>query len=96
MVNQRRGGDRRRDIDRRNGTAGASLDVTRLEHENLYNQVLENVRALRRMESELAVICSLLERSMQLRGNPLPLHSLPSGNAAGLDMTSPVVLKREP
>jgi hypothetical protein len=30
--------------------------VTRIEHENLYSQVMENVRALRRIEAEVAAI----------------------------------------
>ena len=39
------------------------MDVARIEHENLYNQVMENVRALRRIEAELALIRSMLERT---------------------------------
>lgn len=34
----------------------------RIEHENLYNQVMENVRALRRIEGELSLIRSMLEQ----------------------------------
>jgi hypothetical protein len=40
--------------------------VTRIEHENLYNQVVENVRALRRIEAEIAVIRAILERRAAL------------------------------
>jgi hypothetical protein len=36
--------------------------VTRIEHENLYSQVMENVRALRRIEAEVAAIRAILER----------------------------------
>jgi len=42
--------------------ASAQTDVTRIEHENLYNQVMENVRTLRRIEAELAVIRSMIEQ----------------------------------
>jgi hypothetical protein len=58
----RRHADRRGPFDRRE-QASAQIDVTRIEHENLYNQVMENVRALRRIETELARIRSLLEQS---------------------------------
>ena len=57
----RRHGDRRSPFDRREH-ASARTDVTRIEHENLYNQVMENVRALRRIEAELTRIRSLLEQ----------------------------------
>jgi hypothetical protein len=57
----RRRSDRRGVFDRREH-ASAQLDVTRIEHENLYNQVMENVRALRRIEAELALIRSMLEQ----------------------------------
>lgn len=44
-VRERRDGDRR--------SPSTALDVTRLEHENLYGQVEEVLRALRRIELEL-------------------------------------------
>jgi len=49
-------GNERRHTDRRQAqrrTAGASLDVTRIEHENLYQKVEEVARALHRVEHEL-------------------------------------------
>jgi len=59
-------GDRRHDNRRspfeRRVQASAQTDVTRIEHENLYNQVMENVRTLRRIEAELAVIRSMIEQ----------------------------------
>ena len=57
----RRQSPRRNALDRRD-QASARTDVTRIEHENLYNQVMENVRALRRIEAELALLRSLLEQ----------------------------------
>ncbi len=49
----------RQDVERRRGerraSAGDSVDVTRLEHENLYGQVEEILRSLRRIEHELHV-----------------------------------------
>lgn len=48
---ERRRGDRRRS-DRRS-LPSTSLDVTRLEHENLYGQVEELVRIVRRLEIQL-------------------------------------------
>jgi len=48
---ERRLGDRRT-VDRRR-LPSRSADVTRLEHENLYGQVEELVRMMRRMEGEL-------------------------------------------
>jgi len=57
----RRHGDRRGPFDRREPPS-AQVDVTRIEHENLYNQVMENVRALRRIEAELVRIRTLLEQ----------------------------------
>jgi negative regulator of sigma E activity len=41
----------RRQRERR--TAGATVDVTRIEHENLYGQVAEVLRMLRGIETEL-------------------------------------------
>ena len=60
MDGDRRQKNRRTRSDRRE--ASARLDVTRIEHENLYNQVMENLRSLRRIEAELALIRSMLER----------------------------------
>jgi hypothetical protein len=45
-VADRRYGDRR-------STPGASMDVSRIEHENLYRQVEEVMRILQRIEKEL-------------------------------------------
>jgi len=61
MQGERRQRDRRNPVERRQH-ASARRDVTRIEHENLYNQVMDNVRALRRIEAELAVIRSMLEQ----------------------------------
>jgi hypothetical protein len=66
VADARRNIDRRRSVDRRLPRASDSLDVTRIEHENLYNQVMENVRALRRIEAEIAVIRAMLERRAEL------------------------------
>jgi hypothetical protein len=66
VADARRRAERRRSVDRRLARASDSIDVTRIEHENLYNQVMENVRALRRIESELAVIRAMLERRAEL------------------------------
>jgi hypothetical protein len=41
--------------------------VTRIEHENLYNQVMDNVRALRRIEAEITIIRAMLERRAELK-----------------------------
>ena len=69
MNSDRRHGNRRRSFERR-AQASAQTDVTRIEHENLYNQVMENVRTLHRIESELAVIRSMLE---QLNRERIPI-----------------------
>jgi len=61
MGDERRRSERRTDADRRDNPS-ARADVSRIEHENLYNQVMENVRVLRRLESELAQIRSMLEQ----------------------------------
>jgi hypothetical protein len=62
VTDAHRHGERRRSVDRRLARASDSIDVTRIEHENLYNQVMENVRALRRIEAEVAAIRAILER----------------------------------
>jgi len=67
MATERRNEERRRHSDRRRDRPGASMDVTRLEHENLCNQVAENVRTLRRIEHEIRVIRKLLERPSRLQ-----------------------------
>jgi hypothetical protein len=67
VADARGGVERRRSVDRRLTRASDSFDVTRIEHENLYNQVTENVRALRRIEAEIAVIRDLLERRTELK-----------------------------
>jgi hypothetical protein len=61
MDPDRRQNDRRRQLERRE-QASARTDVMRIEHENLYNQVMENVRALRRIEGELSLIRSMVEQ----------------------------------
>jgi hypothetical protein len=67
VADARRGIERRRSVDRRLTRVSDSLDVTRIEHENLYNQVMDNVRALRRIEAEIAVIRAMLERRAELK-----------------------------
>jgi hypothetical protein len=67
VTDSRRGAERRRSVDRRLTKVSDSLDVTRIEHENLYNQVMDNVRALRRIEAEIAVIRGMLERRAELK-----------------------------
>jgi hypothetical protein len=67
VTDSRRGAERRRSVDRRLNKVSDSLDVTRIEHENLYNQVMDNVRALRRIEAEIAVIRGMLERRAELK-----------------------------
>ena len=46
-MHNRRAGDRRT-------SPSATVDVTRLEHENLYGEVAEILRTLRRMEGQLS------------------------------------------
>ena len=67
VADARRGNERRRSVDRRLTRVSDSVDVTRIEHENLYNQVMDNVRALRRIEAEIAVIRAMLERRAELK-----------------------------
>ena len=43
----------RRNVERRQRAPGDSIDVTRLEHENLCRQVDDVLRMLRRIEAEL-------------------------------------------
>ena len=52
MVERRKKAERRIHTSRRR-PAGDSVDVTRLEHENLYDQVEGMLRSLRRIEDEL-------------------------------------------
>jgi hypothetical protein len=59
MSEQRRLAERRRFLDRR--LPRDATDVTRAEHENLYSQVQENVRTLRRLEDKLDAVRELLE-----------------------------------
>jgi hypothetical protein len=66
MGTERRNRARRRDFERRTGIPGASVDVTRIEHENLCSQVAENVRALRRLEQEVQALRELLERPSRM------------------------------
>jgi len=61
---ERRNAPREPSQDRR--AASASLDVTRIEHENLYSQVQQNAEHIRRLETELRRIRELLE-SLRLR-----------------------------
>jgi hypothetical protein len=67
VTDSRRGAERRRSVDRRLTKVSDSLDVTRIEHENLYNQVMDNVRALRRIEAEITIIRAMLERRAELK-----------------------------
>jgi hypothetical protein len=62
MATDRRFGERRLREDRRKAPS-ATLDVSRLEHENLYQQVMENVRSLRRIERELRRLRELIEEA---------------------------------
>jgi len=57
----RRRSDRRARFERRE-LASTRIDVARIEHQNLYNQVMQNVRALRRIEEELALIRAVLDQ----------------------------------
>src|SRR5438094_4844089 len=52
---ERRNGDRR-------STPGAAIDVTRIEHENLYGQVEEILRVIRRVENDLRNVGERLGR----------------------------------
>ena len=52
---ERRNGDRR-------STPGAAIDVTRIEHENLYGQVEEILRIIRRVENDLRSVGERLGR----------------------------------
>jgi hypothetical protein len=61
MDGERRHRNRRSEFERRL-KAGAQTDVTRIEHENLYNQVMDNVRTLARIEAELVVIRTMIEQ----------------------------------
>ena len=57
---------RRRRSDR--GTkASAAMDVSRIEFENLYQQVSSNVRAIRRLDSSVQELCALLQRMPGLK-----------------------------
>ena len=49
---ERRGQRERRERERRTSPLSA-VDVTRIEHENLYGQVTELLRLVRRMEAEV-------------------------------------------
>jgi len=60
MRNERRQGERRNG-DRRS-TPGAAIDVTRIEHENLYGQVEEILRVIRRVENDLRSVGERLGR----------------------------------
>ena len=60
-MNDRRHVQRRTRQDRR--TAGSALDVTRLEHENLFSQVEEILRAIRRIEGDIARLAQRLDRA---------------------------------
>ena len=61
MNDDRRHGNRRTPFERRI-QASSLTDVTRIEHENLYNQVMDNVRTLARIEAELVVIRTMIEQ----------------------------------
>jgi hypothetical protein len=51
VATERRTSGERRHLDRR--TPGESVDVTRLEHENVCRQIDELLRSVRRLEQEL-------------------------------------------
>jgi hypothetical protein len=73
MIERRRG--ERRNGDRR-ATPGTTLDVSRLEHENLCHQVDEILRSIRRMETELY---GMNERLRHVESN---LQSIVRGQSA--------------
>lgn len=52
----------RRNRERRGDAPGSYIDVTRVEHENLYRQVEEILRMLRRMEAELNDLREQIQR----------------------------------
>jgi hypothetical protein len=52
---ERRNGDRRR-------PSGAAVDVTRIEHENLYGQVEQILRTLARVEGKLQGLTDRMDR----------------------------------
>lgn len=59
-MHERRKAERRQILDRR--APGAAVDVMRIEHENLYDEVGEVLRMLRRMEGELHEVSRRLVR----------------------------------
>jgi hypothetical protein len=54
VATERREHDRRRKERRK--PPSSSIDVTRIEHENLYGQVEQILRSLRRIENELRAL----------------------------------------
>ncbi len=66
---ERRRGEERRRRERR--TAGAALDVSRVEHENLFSAVAELARATQRIEAQIRLLhtrLDALEESKQRMG----------------------------
>jgi len=57
---ERRRALRRRNDDRR--AAGAAVDVTRIEHENLYDQGGQILRTLQRIDGELRELAARVRR----------------------------------
>jgi len=61
MAEEQRKGSERRRLERRT-MPGQTLDVTRLEHENLATEVTRNAYVLRQVEQELRLLRELVER----------------------------------
>jgi hypothetical protein len=59
VIPERRSLERR--TQERRQSASESVDVTRIEHENLFNQVQQNEAAIRRLETELRRMREALE-----------------------------------
>ena len=66
MKEERRQQKRRRSDDRR-AKASAALDVSRIEFENLSQQVASNLRAIRQLDNTVQRLCSLIERMPGLK-----------------------------
>jgi hypothetical protein len=60
-VAERRSGERRGGAERRT-VPGAAVDVTRLEHENLFQQVGELIRMVHRVEHQLNTVMKRLDQ----------------------------------
>jgi len=65
MKPERRQQERRRD--ERRAKASAALDVSRIEFENLSQQVASNLRAIRHLDNTVQQLCALIERMPGLK-----------------------------